>query len=186
VFTDVEQQIISSNVLVTMCQSLSIDLLNDCSNEYISSLNGLYYFGTIFRNYECLEDGLNFFCDAISFFCGGPTNDSSLLGEECVQIRDNKCVAEWATVENLFNASLPDCSSFNEDSNLTIPDISTVPCPSPLRKFCGLCLLVCGNQFPFSDSVETAFYVWQIIFLIISLSGGVINLIVSIIKYENM
>ena len=172
-----------------MCQSQMndhIDSLNNCNNNYILALNYVYNLGVVFRNYQCVEDGLNFFCDAINFLCEVSTDNSSLLSEECVQIRDNQCLAEWRIVRNLFNASLPDCNTFNEGANLTVSDISSLPCPAHLDVFCGLCLPICGEQFPFNDSVETAFNAWKIILLIVSLSGGVVNLIVSIIKHKKM
>ena len=184
-----DQQIRSStNILAGVCQfklNKSTDLFNNCSN-IASNLNHVYSLGAILQNDRCVEDGVDFFCDVIDFLCDGSTNSSLSLSEECVQIRDNQCAGEWRVVENFLNLSLPDCSSFDEGANLTVSITPQLPCPDDFGVFCGLCLPICGRTFAYSDSVVTAYNVWQIITLIIGLTGGVITLIASIVKHTTM
>jgi len=176
------------SILLGLCQSelnITGDFLNDC-NDTISAFNQVFNLGAVFKDYQCLNDGLKFFCDAIYFLCNGSTNVPSFLSEDCVQVRDDQCAPEWRSVGNLLNASLPDCSSFDEGANLTVSDIPVLPCPDNFGVFCGLCLPICGQALPFSDSAVTAYNVWQIILLIVLLTGAIITWIASIIKRKTM
>ena len=166
------------------CQSklnISVDLFSNCT---ASSLNYVYSFGDILHNDQCVEDGLEFFCSAFDFLCDGVYSLS--LSEECSQIRDNKCATEWRIVENFVNITLLDCSSFDEGVNLTVSVTPQLPCPDDFGVFCGLCLPICGETLQYTDSVVTAYDVWLIVMLVISLIGGVITLIASIVKRATM
>jgi len=189
VTTVLEQQITPVNELLTLCQfqlNDSANLLNDCGNNYLSSLNYVYSIGNIFQNSRCVEDGLIFFCNAINFLCGNSSNSSSSLREECAQVRDEQCIAEWRVIENLINAPLPDCNSFDDGANLTVSDISVMSCPDGFDIFCGICHPKCGESFQFNDRLVAAFDTWAIVLWVINFTGGIITLIVSIKKRNNM
>ena len=168
------------------CQSklnISVDLFSNCT---VSSLNYVYSIGVILHNDQCVEDGLEFFCNAIDFLCDGSTNNSLSLSEECIQIRDSKCATEWRIVENFVNITLPNCSNFVEGASSTVSATPQLPCPDNFGVFCGLCLPICGEISLFSDGVLTAYKVWLIIMLAISLTGGVITFIASVVKRATM
>ena len=150
------------------------------------ALQSVYNLGVRLGNNQCMEDGIHFFCNAINLLCNDHDCNSSLsLSKECIQIRDNRCAAEWRIVQNFFTSSLPDCSGFDDGDNTTIPEIPTLPCPDGFEVFCGLCLPKCGST-PYSHGIATAYDALSIGLCFISLIGGAICLIFSIIKRERM
>ena len=64
-------------------------------------------------NDQCGEAVPQFFCNAV----GAVGNDSY---KECLQVRDDKCAAEWRIAENFLDVPLPSCDSFNGSSNFII------------------------------------------------------------------
>jgi len=180
-------------MLIETCQQFisneSIYLLDNCSSREATALSFVYGTASKRERSECTNNGMQFFCNAITFLCGGFTflcNISSSLNEECIQIRDNRCAAEWRIVENLFNLSLPDCDNFDDGTSITIAsDIPNLQCPDKFREFCrSVCLPVCGK--PLSGDIVDVFKIMIIVLYIISLTGGVITVIVSIIKRKKM
>ena len=179
-------------MLLEACESISNESLcltcDDCDMSEVTALYSVYNVGAMLGNRHCTEDGLNFFCNAVSFLCHDFLNNNSnstlSLSEECVQIHDNQCAAEWRIVENMFNLSLTDCSSFDDGANLTVSDAPMLPCPDDFGVFCGLCLPLCENPLP--SEVRTIYTAVTIVLFIISLIGGVIALITSIIKRKKM
>ena len=181
-----------SDMLIETCQQFisneSIYLLDNCSSTEATAISFVYDTASKKQRSECTNNGIQFFCNAITFLCGGfmfLCNRSS-LNEECVQIRDNQCAAEWRIVENLFNLSLPDCESFDDGTSIVIAsDIPNLQCPDKFREFCGsVCLPVCGK--PLAGDIVDVFKIIIIVLYIISLTGGVMTLIVSIIKRKKM
>jgi len=180
-----------SDMLLEMCQQSisneSINLLNNCSATEATALSTMYGIAINDNRNECSENGLSFFCNSIAFLCGISSfsyNSTLSLSEECVQIRDNFCAAEWRIVKNIFNLSLPDCNSFNDDSTAT-SDIPRLLCPDKFGEFCSsVCLPVCHE--PLIGNIESIFKIMIIVLYIISLTGGVITLIASVVKRKTM
>ena len=137
-----------------------------------------------------MENGLHFFCGAINiFFCDeflwGDGNGTLSLTEECVQIRDNQCAAEWRIVGNLFNLSLPDCI-FDDGDDLIVSDIPPLPCPDHFGIFCvSLCLPLCGEPF-LTDISSTTNSKWLTGLYVLSFIGGIMTLIASVVKRKTM
>lgn len=157
-----------------------------CNTSVIVALKSVYNLGAWLLNNQCTNSGINFFCDAINLLCNeNEFNSTSSLTEECVQTRDDYCAAEWRIVKNLFNTSLPDCNIFGNSDNQTTPDTPTLPCPDSFGVFCGLCLPKCGST-PYSHDVIAAYDLLSIGLCFISLTGGVICLIFSIMKRSRM
>lgn len=136
------------------------------------------------RNHQCAEDGLPFLCDAIKFLWNDGNSTST---KECVQIRDNQCAAEWRIVGNLFNLSLPDCSSFNNDGDdVTVSDVPPLPCLDHFGIFCvSLCLPLCGEPF-LTDISSTTNSKWLTGWYVLSFIGGIMTLIASVVKRKTM
>ena len=184
--------ITSDNLLLEACKLISNESIHlICDNFNISevtALNSVYNVGAMVGNGQCTEDGLDFFCNAVSFLCHdylwSDGNSTLSLSEECFQIRDNHCAPEWRIVENLFNLSLPDCSSFDEGANLTILDAPMLPCPVDFGMFCGLCLPLCHSPLP--RDIRTIYAAVTIVLFVLSLIGGMITLITSIIKRKTL
>ena len=173
-----------SDLLLDMCQSENINLFENCLAPEATAISTVYNIAE--RKSSCTRNGLQFFCEAISFLCDGSTNISSTLSKECVQTRDNRCAGEWRIVENFLNLSLPDCSSFDEGANLTVSNIPVLPCPDTFGVFCGsLCFPLCGEPV-LAEDLADVYNVMMILLYVINLTGGVITLIASIIKRKTM
>ena len=148
----------------------------------MTELNLVYNLASRLDNDRCTENALSFFCNATYSLCD-EDNDLLLLSEECVQVRDNNCAAEWRIVDNLLNSSALDCDAFENKTDSIVP---TLICPDNFEIVCNsLCLPSCDFT-PHSNDVTTAYRIWSSSFLIFSLIGGVITLIASFLKREKM
>ena len=174
----------SDNSLIHVCEAEGIQILDfNCSNiSAIRALQLVYVLGTLFENNHCVTDALPFFCAAIDSFCVDNTILPS-LHEECIQVRDNNCSAEWRIAENLFSISVPSCRSF--DTTVTFSSAPIQTCPDMFEVFCGsLCLPSCQRISLLR--VDVVYRVWFTIVYVVNLIGGVITVIASIVYRQKM
>ena len=147
----------------------------------VTELSLVYDVANEFNNHQCTENALSFLCNATYTLC----DDDSypLVSEECVQVRDNYCAAEWRIVDNLINSSTVDCSVIENETDSIIPDLK---CPDNFEFACdSLCLPSCDFT-PYSSDSTIAFRVWSFFFFVISLIGGGITLIASCFNRHKM
>ena len=184
----------SYDTAIDVCRSqlnYSIEALSSCNDVQASAVTALafvYSLGIMLDRRSCVEDGMSFFCNSTAVLCGNASG-SSMLTEECVEIRDNDCAMEWRIVGNLLpNVSVPDCSSFDTDANLTFSvAVSPRTCPNNFDVFCDtFCLPVCGEASPYSDSITSFHNVWSILMFAISVAGGTVAFIAFYLKRETM
>ena len=150
----------------------------------ITELNLVYNAASKLDNSRCTQNSLSYFCNATYSLC----DDENVLSlcEECVQVRDNDCAAEWRIVDNLLNSSALDCGSFNTANDLNLSIIPTLMCPDNFDVVCNsLCLPSCDFT-PHSNGVAIAYRIWSSSFYILSLIGGVITLVACFSKREKM
>ena len=150
--------------------------ISESETDFIVGLWSIFELGT---DLPCAEDTLSFFCNATLLLCDG--NSSSVdLTEECEDVRDNKCTSEWRIVENFYNRSVPDCSSFTGDGNLTLSKAPSLPCPNGFDHFCqSICLPVCAadNLYSGSNTLLRSIYIMVAILGIIGVVAGAVTLI---------
>ena len=179
-------------MVVGVCQSqmnYSTETLSSCNDvQAVTALALVYGLGTMLDSRSCVKDGISFFCNSIAVLCGN-INGSSLLTEECVEIRDSNCAVEWRIVGNLLpNVSIPDCSSFDDVANLTF-SVAPPPqtCPNGLGVFCDtFCLPICGEASPYSDGITDFHNVWAIVMFVLSIAGAIVAFIAFYFKRETM
>ena len=169
-----------------------MEAFTNCNNVHSSAVMALasvYGLGNMSGNSLCTEKGVSFFCNAITVLCSN-NNGSTILNEQCIQVRDNFCALEWRVAENLLlNGSFPDCSSFDDGTNLTFLGSPTQICPSGFDVFCNsLCLPVCGDLdiSQYSDAITNAYIVWSILAFVISTTGGMIAFVAFYLKRDTM
>ena len=181
-------------MLIGMCQSemnQSVQIFSNCNDiqaSAVTTLGLLINLGNVLDSRSCFEGGRSFFCNAITVLCGTDSG-SSLLNEQCVQVRDNDCVVEWRIIGSLLsNVSIPDCSSFDDGANLTFSGAALTPsCPEDFDLFCNsLCFPVCGEISPYSDSVTDFYYIWFTSMTVISIIGGIVAFIGFFFKRDTM
>ena len=175
-------------LLLGECNSTISDFGNysDCDESIIYGLSLVFTVGYHLENTECYSS-LQFFCNAIRLLCDG--NDSSVnLTKECGKVQDNKCSSEWRIVDSFFNATVPDCLSYEADGNLTFSKAPSLPCPRDFDHFCGsTCLPVCDGHFLVTDStLDRCFYVLAILCGAMIFIGGIVTLVACYYNQDKM
>ena len=170
-------------MLVELCQTelnQTGNLFNNCSDNLITELNLVYNAASMLDNHRCTENALPLFCNTTC------SDDNTLpQSEECVQVRDDNCAAEWRIVDNLLNGSSLDCATFKSETDLKLSFVPIL-CPDNFEVVCNsLCLPSC-DLIPHSNGVTTAYRVWSSCFLILLLTGGVITLVACFLKRKKM
>ena len=126
---------------------------------------------------------MQFFSTAIN----ETNSDNYTLITDCLRVRDDICAAEWRVAEIFFNASLLDCSSFDDDANFVTAKAPTLSCPNDFGIFCGsLCQPLCGEISIFNDTATTVYEVLSVIFHTMSLIAGVVTLFACYLHKQKM
>ena len=149
------------------------NLTEDCINSSaITSLHTVYALGSVIEQ-SCTEDALPFFCNATIFLCSD--SESHDLTSMCLNVRDRDCALEWRLVETILNTSVPDCTSFEMNSNLTFTKSPLPSCPDHFDIFCdSICLPVCGEYSSYRTGGTVFVSIWGTVGVI----GGIVALIV--------
>ena len=163
----------SAKELLTKCGITN--LTEDCINSSaITSLHTVYALGSVIEQ-SCTEDALPFFCNATLFLCS--ESESHDLTSMCLNVRDRDCALEWRLVETVLNTSVPDCTSFEMNSNLTFTKSPLPSCPDQFDIFCdSICLPVCGEYAPFTVG-GNFYYIFLSIWGGVGIIGGIVTLI---------
>ena len=153
----------------------------DCefNTTAIIGLHSVYGLG-LKTNSQCVTDStLSFFCNATLLLCNGDSSSVSLT-EECEKVRDNNCSSEWRLIENFYNISVPDCISYDKDTNITLKKAPNQPCPANFDHFCNsTCLPVCGEYSLLTQDSSSNFSLYLAVAAgFIGLIGGIITLII--------
>lgn len=161
-------------------------MFGNCTNSILLALSVVYNAAVSFRNNVCIENMLSFSCKVAYELCGDNSSTSS-LSEECVQVRDNSCAAEWRIAINILNVTLPSCSSFSDNADLVSSTIPQLMCPEQYGIFCdSMCLPLCSEFTTFDDRITAASRVWTIFFYTFAIIGGVITLIACFLTRKKM
>ena len=171
--------------LIALCNENKLCSSYNETDEYheLEILQPVYSLSTLLGNTQCGEATLQFFFTAIN----ETNNDNYTLKTDCLRIRDDICAAEWRVAEVFFNASLPDCSSFDEDANFVTARAPTLSCPDDFGVFCGsLCQPLCDEISIFNDTATTVYEVLIIIFHTLSLIAGIVTLLACCLRKWKM
>jgi len=148
-------------------------------------LQSVYDFSLISGNNQCSEAVISLFCNTVTEY----DNDDATASpdEECVQVRDNECAAEWRLLETFFNITLPDCKSLNEIENVSLSRAQTQDCPDHFGVLCGsICQPLCAEFSLYNEAATTASVVLNIIFHSMSIVSGFITLVACIYDRKKM
>ena len=161
----------SAKELLTKCGITN--LTEDCINSSaITSLHTVYALGSVIEQ-SCTEDALPFFCNATLFLCS--ESESHDLTSMCLNVRDRDCALEWRLAETFLNTSVPGCTSFETDANLTFTKSPLPSCPDHFDIFCdSICLPVCGEYSSYRTGGTVFVSMWGTVGII----GGIVTLIV--------
>ena len=181
-------------MIIGLCQlqnnteELSMNSCDDVQASAVTALGLVNILGTRMDSRSCVENGISFLCNSIAVLCGN-VSGSSMLTEECIEVRDNDCAIEWRIAANLIpNVSIPDCNSFDDGANLTFSKVAPPEtCLKNYDVFCEtLCLPICGEVSPYSDTLTDFHHVWSILMVSISLVGTTVAFVAFFLKRETM
>lgn len=137
---------------------------------------------------ECRNKFLSFLCAQFIAPCN-PDDPNAIrpTAEECKEVRDDVCYAEWRLLElSRYAQLLPNCSSLN-DSSESMDIRPDLVCNKQFGLFCdSLCLPLCKE---FSQNSEGLTVLQDILFIfaaISSLIGGMIVIIIAIYRRNSM
>lgn len=143
---------------------------------------------------ECKNKLLSFLCAYYYKPCDLNSTDAMAIwptANECREIRDDLCYAEWKLLELSEYASLnsqlvPNCSTFG-GSDPTIDNRLNVSCNEQFGLFCdSLCLPLCKKFSQNSDGITLLQDILFIFAAVTSLIGGTIVIIIAIYRRNSM
>jgi len=149
----------------------------------LQSINAI---SSVLNNEQCKNSSLPLFCNATHLLCGDVKSNVD-LEKKCLQVRDHDCAVEWRILENIFHATLPDCTSFAVGGNITFSKAPALNCSEEFDIYCNsFCLPSCERFYQISKK-STIISNYVIITLIaISVIEGVFTLIICIFNRKTM
>ena len=109
---------------------------------------------------ECSAAIFPFLCQYVYPPCDGNGSTQFITQEQCINIRDDLCEAEWRIAMTIEHGNLlPVCETFGTGSVTTVNNTEPLRCHYQSKEFCGVCLPLCGifSQYPdYGIFTETA------------------------------
>ena len=175
-----------NNTLTTMVHS-------DITEQQVSSfLANLKNFPDIISK-ECSAAIMPFLCQYVYPPCDSNGSTQFITQEQCINIREGVCESEWKfAMATKFGSLLPFCEAFDANNNLSLivegMNISSKisNCHYQFKKFCGVCLPLCGSFSQYSAPVKLSERILIIIAAVLAIIGGIIVLIAAIIRRKEM
>ena len=150
---------------------------SDCVDQILYTYEALRTINLPSSQQYCSERVETLFCNAL-MEC---SNESYVKDIVCQQVRQEYCTAEWRMLE-VHNQTdgLIDCEEYEETVPLSCGD------QFDLANDGSLCLPLCGEFSQYSEAYTTPRVVLSAVFLLLSVIGGIIVIIISFRKRKNM
>ena len=150
---------------------------SDCVDQILYTYEALRTINLPLSQQYCSERVETLFCNAL-MEC---SNESYVKDIVCQQVRQEYCTAEWRMLE-VHNQTdgLIDCEEYEETVPLSCGD------QFDLANDGSLCLPLCGEFSQYSEAYTTPRVVLSAVFLLLSVIGGIIVIIISFRKRKNM
>ena len=136
---------------------------------------------------ECSAAVFPFLCQYVNPPCDGNGSTQFITQEQCINIRDNLCEAEWRIAMTIEHGNLlPVCETFGTGSVITVNNTEPLRCHYQFKEFCGVCLPLCGIFSQYPDDVrftEAAVAIAGGVLVVIS---GLIYVIFTVIRPSQM
>ena len=186
------KQLINTNVTVnTMVNSIVTE--NQLTN-LLTTLEGFSELQLV--SDECLTAVKPFLCQYIYPPCDGNGSTKFITQEQCINVRDKMCKAEWRlAMTTKFRSLLPVCEEIDIDVNdndfiwneTEINDISQpLKCHYQFKEFCGVCLPLCDSFSQYPDKVKLIERIVIIIAAVLAVIGAIIVFISAAIRRKEM
>ena len=137
---------------------------------------------------ECSAAVLPFLCQYVYPPCDGNGSAQFITQEQCINIRDDVCKAEWKIAMTTEQGNLlPVCETFETyDNSTTVNDTGPLKCHYQFKEFCGVCLPICGIFSQYPDQVFFNIQAAAIASAVLVLSSGFIFIIFAVIRPSQM
>ena len=178
--------------LKTTNNNLSVVVNNDITEHQLSA-----FLASLeeFSSKECLVTIIPFLCQYVYPPCDDNGDAKFITQEQCINIRDELCISEWQfAVTSDLGSLLPVCEAieFNSIDSISLieteDNISTsrIKCHHQFKEFCGVCLPLCATFSQYTDQVRISEDIIIITSGILAVIGGIIMLIVAVIRRKEM
>ena len=137
---------------------------------------------------ECSAVVLPFLCQYVHPPCDGNGSAQFITQEQCINIRDDVCKAEWRIAMTTEQGDLlPVCETFGTDGeSIIVNDTEPLKCHHQFKEFCGVCLPICGVFLHYSDQDTFAVRTAGIASVSSVLISGFIFIIFAVIRPSQM
>ena len=137
---------------------------------------------------ECSAVVLPFLCQYVYPPCDGNGTAQFITLEQCINIRDDVCKAEWRIAMTTEQGNfLPVCETFGTDAeSTTVNDTEPLRCHYQFKEFCGVCLPLCGVFSQYPDQVTFAVTAFVITGAVLVLISGFIFILIAVIRPSQM
>ena len=117
---------------------------------------------------ECSAAVFPFLCQYVYPPCDSNGSTHFITQEQCINIRDDLCEAEWRIAMTIEHGNLlPVCETFGTGPITTGNDTEPLRCHYQFKEFCGVCLPLCGIFSQYPDQVN-------VIVTVVVIAGGVL------------
>ena len=136
---------------------------------------------------ECSAAVLPFLCQYVYPPCDSNSSTQFITQEQCINIRDDLCEAEWRIAMTIEHGNLlPVCETFGTGSVTTVNNTEPLRCHYQFKEFCGVCLPLCGIFSQYPDDVHFTQAAVTIAGGVLVVISGLIYVIFTVIRPSQM
>ena len=180
------KQLITTNS--TLTSMAHIDITEQQLSSFLDNLKNF----PNFVSEECSAAVMPFLCQYVYPPCDDNGSALFITQEQCVSIRDGVCNSEWNfAMATTYGSLLPTCEVFEANNNFSSVAVGanisdTSSCHYQFKRFCGVCLPLCGEFSQYSVQVKLIERIVLIIAAVLALTGGTVVLIAAIARRKEM
>ena len=133
---------------------------------------------------SCLAASKPFICQYVFPPCHNDGDYELVTEEQCLYVQDEACVVEWLVAKSFFPNFIPDCRLLNGTSKVF--DNSTVVCSDNFKLFCETCLPLCSSFSQYDKTTTSIRKTVDITAAVTAIVGGVLLIVLSVIRRKKM
>jgi len=134
---------------------------------------------------SCVEASKPFICQYVFPPCDSNGDYELVTEDQCLYVQDEACPVEWLLAKSFFPNLIPDCGLLNGSSEV-IDNSTAISCPNNFKLFCESCLPLCSSFSQYDNATTDIRKIVDITAALTAIVGGVLLIILSIIKRKKM
>ena len=138
---------------------------------------------------ECKQAAIPFICQYVYPPCLNDTENYQLSREQCENVRDKACPAEWSIAKAIFPGLLPNCELLDSNTLENNPrnQQNDTVCIDQFDEYCNeLCVPSCKYFSQFDEPTTSSRKAVDVIAAVIALCGGTLFIIIAIKRRKNL